>query len=118
MASPDARPAPDAVSDRAALLRYVLDHVLQRCSLPDGVSNVKDLNLAQIDVPSLLASLREPLGRPDLVHAAGAFPIGSDHRYVREILDRMLLLINPESIHHDDYAYGSFRFFFEKSDYF
>jgi hypothetical protein len=70
MASPDARPAPDAVSDRAALLRYVLDHVLQRCSLPDGVSNVKDLNLAQIDVPSLLASLREPLGRPDLRGAA------------------------------------------------
>lgn len=66
MASNDARPAFDAASDRAALLRYVLEHTLERCSLPAGVSHMDDLNLKSIDVPALLASLREPRGRPDL----------------------------------------------------
>ena len=68
MAAPVPGPAAafDAASDRAALLRYVLDHVLERCALPDGVSNAAQLNLERVDVPALLASLREPGGRPDL----------------------------------------------------
>ena len=47
MAAPVPGPAAafDAASDRAALLRYVLDHVLERCALPDGVSNAAQLNL-------------------------------------------------------------------------
>ena len=45
MAAPEPGPAAafDAASDRAALLRYVLDHVLERCALPDGVSNAAHL---------------------------------------------------------------------------
>ena len=74
MAAPEPGPAAafDAASDRAALLRYVLDHVLERCALPDGVSNAAHLNLDRVDVPALLASLREPGGRPDLRAATGS----------------------------------------------
>ena len=73
MAAPEPNPAAaiDAASDRAALLRYVLDHVLERCALPDGVSNAAHLDLDRVDVPALLASLREPGGRPDLRAATG-----------------------------------------------
>ena len=74
MAAPKPTPAAafDAASDRAALLRYVLDHVLERCALPDGVSNAAHLNLDRVDVPALLATLREPGGRPDLRAATGS----------------------------------------------
>ena len=81
MAAPEPNPAAaiDAASDRAALLRYVLDHVLERCALPDGVSNAAHLDLDRVDVPALLASLREPGGRPDLRAATGA-PAGAPPR--------------------------------------